>query len=166
MVLDPNVRVIALDPGGTTGWATWQALIIPGITLGSLKSSQSYHCGHIGGPEHGQELVNFLGHQRVMQTVVVCERFDDRHAGHHVDPVALKYIGAVEVWCKENDVPLHMQMPGTAKAFVKDANLRRLGVYQGKQWKHAMDAYRHLFWYLINGEPKRKDLLAKGWPNA
>jgi hypothetical protein len=166
VTLDPNVRIIALDPGGTTGWAVWQALYIPGLESWSVNKTQSYTCGHITGPNHGAELRNFLGTQRVFSTTVVCERYQDRHNEKHDDPIAREYIGIARTWCIENDVEFVEQNAGAAKPFVKDVNLRRLGVWQGKQWKHAMDAYRHLFWFMINGAPGRKDLLKVGWPNA
>ncbi len=164
MKLEPNMRILALDPGGTTGWGAYSCLIIPGIEMATIYMSQKFTCGHITGANHHLELRNFLGNQRTTAFVVVCERFDDRATGHHVDPVALEYIGVVKDWCEENDVPLVMQMPSQAKTFTKNVNLRRLGIWEGSRWKHAMDAYRHLLWYLIH-TTGRNDLLEKGWPN-
>lgn len=164
--LEPNFRVIAFDPGGTTGWGAYSCLVVPGMEQATIYLSQGWTCGHITGPNHHQELENFLGSQRVTMTTIVCERFDDRATGHHVNPIALEYIGVIKKWCDENDVALRMQMPSQAKSFVKDVNLKRLGIWQGKKWKHAMDAYRHLLWYQIHGDlGRRNDLLQIGWPN-
>lgn len=168
MKIEPNMRVLALDPGGTTGWATYSCLIIPGIPAATLYLTQKFDCGHITGARHHQQLEDFLGNQRVQQFIVVCERFDERPGkSFAVNPVALEYIGVVKRWCSENQVKLVMQMPSQAKGFTTDLNLKRLEIWQGKKWKHAMDAYRHLLWYLIHGDiGRRPDLLARGWPNA
>lgn len=163
-VLEPNFRILALDPGGTTGWAAYSALIIPGIEFATISMSQRFTCGHITGDKHHVELENFLGSQRLAAFVVVCETFDDTASGHSVNLMAREYIGVVEKWCQENDVPLVMQRPGVAKPFTKDINLKRLGIWKGVKWKHAMDAYRHLLWHMIH-TTGRKDLLETGWPN-
>lgn len=162
--MDVNYRVIAFDPGGTTGWASYSCLYVPGTT--QKYFSEKYAMGHLGAHEHHQQLEQLLGMQRVSAYTVVCERFDDRPGGtFSVNLKAKEYIGVIEKYCAEDDVPLIRQMPATAKTFVKDVNLKRLDLFYGKKWKHAMDAERHLLWYLVNGSPKRTDILAKGWPN-
>lgn len=162
VALEPNVRIIALDPGETTGWACWSALAVPGMPRFSTGMSQSYTCGHLT----RDSLRGFLGNQRVATTIVVCERFDNRHNEKNIDPAPIEVIGIIKEWCEENDITLVMQSVGNAKHFVKDINLKRLGMWHGKKWKHAMDGFRHLVYYMIHGEPGRKDLLRKGWPNT
>jgi len=161
-MMDINYRVIALDPGGTTGWASYSALWLPGDPVS--YSYESWECGHMGGPHH-EQLESWLGMQRVQNYTVVCERFDDRQTGHNVNLVAAEYIGVIKKYCETENVHLVMQMPGVAKPFVKNENLKLLDLWRGVKWKHAMDAQRHLLWYLINGLPHRHDLLEKGWPN-
>lgn len=164
MSLQPNYRVIAFDPGRTTGWAAYSALYIPGTTVEYF--SETYTMGQLGPEDHHVRLNQLLGMQRVQNYTVVCERFEDRPAGTtSVDLKAKEYVGTIETFCEEEDVPLFRQMPAAAKGFVKDENLRRLGIYHGKRWKHAMDGQRHVLWYLINGGPRRLDILKKGWPN-
>lgn len=161
--MGPNYRVIAFDPGGTTGWATYTALWSPGLPI--PYSYEAWHCGQLGPDKHHAELKQLLGLQRLENYTVVCERFTDRKTGHNVDLMAREYIGVIETYCQEEGVKLAMQMSGAAKPFVKNANLKSLGLLEGPKWKHAMDARRHLLWYLINGTPHRHDLLQKGWPN-
>jgi hypothetical protein len=162
-VVDINYRIVALDPGGTTGWATYSALWRPGTN--KPYSYEKWDCGHMGPEPHHEQLNIWLGMQRVQNYTVVCERFDDRQTGHKVDLIAGEYIGVVKKYCYEEEVDLVMQMPGVAKPFTKNDNLKKLGLWQGTKWKHAMDAERHLLWYMINGEPHRHDLLEMGWPN-
>jgi hypothetical protein len=162
-LINPNYRILAFDPGGTTGWAMYSALKIPGRPY--PWGNELWTCGQMSEPNHHQQLEQFLGMSRVQYTTIVCETFDDLATGHHVDPIAGEYIGVIKGWCEEDGVPLKMQRPGVAKPFTKDINLKRLDLWQGKAWGHAMDAYRHLLWYMIHGEPNRHDLLKIGWPN-
>jgi hypothetical protein len=167
MPLDINFRIIALDPGGTTGWATYSAVKIPGL---DMLRYESWHCGHLGPSKHHAALNQLLGMQHVQDYTIVCERFTDRVTEHAVDLAAREYIGIVEAFCQEREVPLVMQMSSTAKVFTKDTNLKKLGLWS-PGWKHAMDARRHLLWYIINGTPERhsalnkvkSQLLNKGW---
>jgi hypothetical protein len=164
MKIDYNYRIIALDPGGTTGWATYTALWVPGIP--SAFTYEMWDCGQMGPDKHHTQLKSWLGIQRLQRYTVVCERFDDRATGNAVNLAAKEYIGVVEQYCEEDAVyDLKMQMPGIAKSFSSNQNLKNLGLWKGNKWRHAMDAYRHLLWFMINGEPSRHDLLAKGWPN-
>lgn len=166
-MVDINYRVIALDPGGTTGWATYSAHWDKELNLFTTNGSDLYPwaCGQLEGKHHSQ-LEHLLGLQHVQHYWVVCERFDDRSTGHAVNLVAREYIGVVERFCQDRHVPMVRQLPATAKGFVKNQNLKNLDLWDGVKWKHAMDARRHLLWYLIHGEPHRYDLLQKGWPNG
>jgi hypothetical protein len=65
------------------------------------------------------------------------------------------------MFAKDRDVEMVLQTPAQAKGFVKDANLKKLGVWFPGQ-RHAMDAMRHLTFWMVNKEG-RKDLLTKGW---
>jgi len=165
-MIEPNYRVLALDPGGTTGWATYSAYRILSTDEVWVYSYETWTCGHLGPGDHHEELKQLLGLQRVQDYQIVCERFDDRPGGtFSVNLKAKEYIGVVETYCKEERVALFRQMPATAKKFVKNINLQRLELWEGTKWKHAMDARRHLLWFLVNKE-KRMTLLAKGWPNG
>lgn len=153
----PNYRVIAFDPGGTTGWASYTAMKKEGVKPQFWESF--WDCGQLGQDKekHGYFLRKLLNEQELEDTVIVCERFNDRQSEHAVDLVSREYIGVIETWCQEFHVPLIMQMPSYAKGFVKDDNLRKAGVWSPRQ-KHAMDGYRHLIAFLVHKE-NRIDLL-------
>ncbi len=168
MALDINFRIAAFDPGGTTGWATYSALWIPGLPHQNIR----WDCGQIGPEKHHMALEQLLGLQQVQHYIIVCERFTDRVTEHHVDLMAREYIGIIEAFCESRKVPLVMQMSSAAKNFTKNPNLKSLGLWSGAEWKHAMDARRHLLWFIVNSaeaprhmqDIKRK-LLTEGWPN-
>jgi hypothetical protein len=161
-----NFRVIGIDPGGTTGWATYSAY----RTYDMIDKVYTYEdvewtCGQLGPDPHHLALEQLLGLQRVRYYTVVCERFTDRVTGHSVDLTAREYIGVIQKYCQEDEVDLVMQMSAQAKKFTNSKNLRELGLYRAKD-KHAMDAYKHCLWYLIHGKPKMYSLLETGWPNG
>lgn len=171
--MDINFRVAAFDPGGTTGWSTFSALWVPGLPFQQIK----WDCGHLGPGNHHDALEQHLGIQRVQFYTVVAERFTDRVSEHSVVLDAKEYEGVIKRYCEAEGVELHLQMPAIAKGFTKNENLKRLGLWEGTKWKHAMDARRHLLWFLINSFPTvrqqfgraavelRSELLTKGWPN-
>jgi len=158
------IRIVALDPGGTTGWATW--------TDYPLEKDR-WKCGHIGPEPHHNALDQFLGMQQTNKFVIVCESFEYRNqsrAGLVLD--SCEYIGVVKRFCQERGVLLHMQTAAMGKGFVKDNNLRALGLWSGARWKHAMDARRHLLYYMVGSKntptsfvaPElRLGLLRDGW---
>jgi hypothetical protein len=166
MVDRANCRVIGIDPGGTTGWATFSAYRYFDYASQSYEYEDvEWTCGQLGPEKHHQALEQLLGLQRVEYYTIVCERFTDRVTGHSVDLTAREYIGVIQKYCQEDKVPLVMQMSAQAKGFTNSKNLRKLGLYYAKD-KHAMDAYKHVLWYLIHGQPKMYSLLETGWPNG
>jgi hypothetical protein len=160
-----NYRILGLDPGGATGWATYSAMRIPGLKApGEYEYyEQAWTGGTLDDPKHHRVLEDLLGNQHVQGYTIVCERFDDRAQGHHVELVSREYIGVVETFCQERNVPLVMQMPAQAKTFVTDAALKKLDLWTpGHVHRHYRDALKHVLFYLVNKE-KRFDLLVKGW---
>jgi len=150
-------RVLALDPGGTTGWATYTTEA-EGV---KPYDRLDFTSGHLGPEKHHQALEVLLGNQRTTYFTVVCERFQDRVGEHSINLMAREYIGVVERWCQENETQLVMQTPAYAKGFILDYNLKEAGLWDGPKWKHANDAKRHLLSYMINGTPHRHDWLRK-----
>lgn len=163
-------RIIAFDPGGTTGWATWtddtkaDDWAIPGI----------WACGQLGPESHHLELDVLLGTQQTDQFTIVTESFEYRNnvrPGLVLDSV--EYIGVMRRFCqermKEGDKALVQQTASYGKGFVSDKNIRVLGLWYPAQ-KHAMDATRHLLAFMINSrygktvlKDVRTDLLKRGW---
>jgi hypothetical protein len=80
--------IIALDPGGTTGWTTYDG--------------QGYVQGYFGPEEHHEELFSFLERQRHQDTRVVYESFEYRHNQDKqratVELISKEYIGVIKLF--------------------------------------------------------------------
>ena len=157
-------RVLALDPGGTTGWAS--------ITM--FKNNQvAYASGLLQSQEHHTELYGLLSQTAVDvdDYRIVCESFEYRNQSRPgLELISKEYIGVTKLYCQLFDVPLTMQTASQGKAFTKDENIKKLGLWSTQRDdRHAMDAYRHLFVYLIHNpnadvsDEIRIMLLKNGW---
>lgn len=151
-------RVVALDPGGTTGWATYTSY--PEAT----EEKQKFACGQIGPYQHHKDLYDFLGMQQTDNTIIVSESFEYRNERRPgLVLVSKEYIGVTKLFAEERGVPYFEQTASKAKGFVKDSNLQKLGLWSSG-FQHAMDAMRHLLYYMINNTPVGTiDLLKQGW---
>lgn len=169
-------RVVALDPGGTTGWASYTAQRVPvrssdsGARDGFGWANEKWNCGQIGPQDHHDELYAFLESERVTHYSVVCESFEFRQGKQrdNLDLSSKEYIGVVKMFKQREGVPAIFQTAGQAKAFIPDkpkngmpANhkLKVIGLYYPGQ-KHANDAMRHLVTYLVQKQ-RRYDLVTK-----
>lgn len=152
---------LALDPGGTTGWSSYRAQHM-NVGEGDEWYEEEWDCGHIE-YEGREDLITLLELQRTEEYYVICERYKQRplKIGAKNDLAPLVE-AEITVWCTKEKVPLFKQDPGQAKPFVKDSNIKKMGLWV-PGWRHAMDARRHLLFWLINGKFKRQDLLTKGW---
>ena len=157
-------RIVALDPGGTTGYAM--------ITFHDDVVPYSFNCGMFRSLNHHKELYDALGMWHVDDYEIVCESFEYRNASRPgLELVSVEYIGVMKLFCQERNIQFHMQSASQGKvrdkptAFVKSENLKRLGLWSPSQ-VHAMDAYGHLLYYLINSKVYPEialELLNKGW---
>lgn len=140
------IKVIALDPGGTTGWA--KGLIREG-RMGVTSGQDTWN--------HYQ-IYEYL--RLFKPDAIVCERFDYRKGGKKqegVELVSREYIGIVHLFVQRRQPPvihrcvvkLYLQMPTEALGgfWAKDSKLKEDGVFMvGKP--HANDAMRHLLqWF-------------------
>lgn len=174
---------LAIDPGGTTGWAYYRAekmvdpfddlKAYPGdIAIADMSEipqeavewyDEEWTCGQLGPEDHADELLTLLELNHTAEYQVIVERFVPRPGkiGAKLEP-APRYITIAEMFCKERGLEMHLQNVGQVKPFVKDANIKKLGLWTPSQ-RHAMDGMRHLLFWLCNGPYKRTDLLRKGW---
>jgi hypothetical protein len=170
MTNQPNYRVIALDPGGSTGWATYSAFTMQSSTgpTGMEYYDEKWTCGTLGPEEHHSDLYGLLEHMHVRDYTVVCESFEFRQNDGNrmgIELISREYIGVAKLFAQERKVPIKMQTAALAKKFVPqkgpEANkkLKAMGLYiPGKAHVHEMDAYRHLIYYLVNSK-MRYDLI-------
>lgn len=153
-------RVLALDPGGRTGWASYSA--------DDRETFQNWNftCGTLGPGKHADKIEHLIENQRVSDYVVVCERFIPQPDNPGKHDISGKYQEVVENLCAKESIELHLQTPSQAKTFVTNPVLRRLDLWiPGKVHVHEMDAYRHLVWYLTN-KLHHRTLLEIGWPRG
>ena len=141
------MRVIALDPGGSTGWATLEELVAqpndPDLPYGGIR----FECGVLGPKPHHSELREML--ENFVPNVVISESFMYRNTsrtGLVLDSV--EYIGILKLFCHNSGARYVEQSPAQAKGFVKDTTLKKIGWYSTVT--HSRDAARHLMYYLVN----------------
>ena len=159
MIVLPSLpNILALDPGGTTGFCWY---------CPSGQYNRGPDRGHIGPHEHHDELYRFLGDvykasvgipQQPEQLHIVCESFEFRRTERHrdfIDYIPREYIGVVKLFYQRfrsspgiqpASLLLTQQTAMQAKNFFDDDKVKALGLWvPGK--KHAMDATRHYLYY-------------------
>ena len=132
-----TIRVIAFDPGVTTGFAC--GLI--DTETGEMEVTAD------------QEILQVDDMFKLLDSIkpdhVVFETFEFRR-NQKRDKLVLfskELIGVIELWCRLNSVLAYRQSPAAAKAYFTDTTLRDDNVYR-KGMPHANDAMRHLLrWY-------------------
>ena len=165
-------RIISLDPGGVTGWATFTADRILPVAPGEKVryENEQWQWGSFTTPEHHLELSLWLQDQQVETTHIVCESFEYRNESKPgLELVSREYIGVVKLFCQTWQVLLHLQTASMGKikehSFTKKVHLQRLGFWvPGKEHKDEMDALGHMLWYMIHdGRVLREELLDRAW---
>jgi hypothetical protein len=131
-------KIVAFDPGGTTGWAM-------------LSQDWSLTHGIFTEKDHHLALWKFLLIN--MPDIVVCERFvyQNREATPTLELISRDYIGVITLWCQLYGKHLEMQTVSDAKSQWPDKKLILLK-NQGQNMPkivHAKDAMRHLMLYLV-----------------
>jgi hypothetical protein len=153
-----SYTVLAIDPGGTTGWSIFcfdpKALVDDEVKL--LASINFWTCGEVTGDEDDQvDYLETLAAAWPLADVVV-EDFilrQYRQDRSLLAPVrvtasfkrALRWTG-VQLPGQGQTQPrrFHLQQPNLAKSAVTDTRMRASGFYQATAGKpHARDAVRH-----------------------
>lgn len=146
-------RVLALDPGETTGWSIWdshdQGTKYVMEASGQLETWDKQ--------EHNIKpcVYNFKDLLRecqpdhvVMERYAVYEWKTDSHAWSDVP--TLRIIGSMETRLIDNNISYHMQTAQAAKNFVTDDKLREWDFWK-KGERHARDSMRHALFFLLFG---------------
>jgi hypothetical protein len=164
-------RVLALDPGGTTGWATYTAQRLRDPVEEKWEYyDEKFDCNEIGPEEHHQRLWTLLELQHTAEFTIVCESFEFRIHDNQRDNVELisrEYIGITKLYTIQRPASLRMQTAAKAKGFIPDkgpqanVKLRQAGLWVPSH-KPAMDAMRHLLYFLVNVQG-RMDLVERWW---
>lgn len=150
------MRLLSLDPGGTTGWVIWE-----GKEEG-VFSRGGYRAGHMAEDKHDHhlELKDFIEFEHSLDLQIVCESFEYRQRQDltTVSLVSKEYIGVLKLIEQERKgtlLPVVYQTAAKGKGFFGkkqggDEKIRKLGLWLPGQ-KHAMDAMRHLLYYRVFG---------------
>lgn len=152
----PNI--LALDPGGTTGYCLFR----PALQMLPDR-------GHLGPEEHHLDLWKFLADiykatvgtpDKPEELHIVCEQFEFRQTERHrdfINYIPREYIGVVKLfyqttrssqYLSPQTPQLHFQSAAQAKGFWTDEKIKKLGLWVPGQ-KHAMDATRHYLYYRV-----------------
>ena len=158
-----EMTIIALDPGGTTGWASARFDYTPGLPLNRV----TFACTQFDKPQHHLQLWRAIRdeHQATDDLIIVSESFEYRansRAGLVLD--SKEYIGVAKLFSQLHDTLYVEQTAAKAKGFVKDEHIKKLGLWSPSQ-RHAMDAYRHLLYFMIFGpyDLIKQELLKAAW---
>lgn len=136
----PIWPILALDPGGTTGYAAFTMYEI-------LDASEV-----VGDAATMEALIKHFS-----PSIVVIEEYriyPGKAKTHiHSDVPTARLIGAIEYICQKLGIPVVKQGAGMAKGFCDNDKLRAWGMYK-VGYGHARDAIRHGAYYLIFGHKK------------
>lgn len=141
------MKIIGLDPGGTTGVCTYITFESGGFP--SINPMQ------LGAEEHHLYLYDFLmGYE---PDLIICERFDYRPKQKSADLSPKEYIGVVKLYEQFRDygnnpveVCFQQQLKGDhGKGLWSDDKIMTIGLYQPGM-PHAMDALRQILYYVTN----------------
>jgi hypothetical protein len=157
--------VIALDPGGTTGWCVMMihpdALKDPEISI--VDNIMHYEQGQFEGAEldQAEEIIQLL--QAWDNAVIVCEDFQLREITAELSPVRIRAM--IEMYLRldpEEDRPIWLQMPALAKGTITDQRLKQWKLYRPGQ-EHARDALRHSIMFFRRASAELK-IRRTAWP--
>ena len=165
--------VVALDPGGTTGWSV---MVVEPDCLSedevSVLASITHHAhGEVGGDENEQAVA--LGELVAAWPgcTLVIEKFTLRtfkRSAELLSPVRITakvdLIVAQQLYGVEAGVKVWYQEPSLAKNTATDQRLRDWGLYQREGGlEHARDADRHAITFLRRASTS-KQLRHQSWP--
>lgn len=159
------MKAIAIDPGGTTGWATFEVDTYDSTGDVRWHGKSVQDCfksfGQLTGDMHHAELRELLRSER--PDILIVERFEHRNNDFSL-LVSLEYIGICKEYAQTFKIILVMQ--GASQAFPFDEagqKLERLGLVLKpyKTWKDANAARKHLVFYLATQQrfPKIRQVL-------
>lgn len=133
---DRMMKIIAFDPGGTTGYAVGVLEETEGKLYISIGQGKSEHL----------DLWNQL--VAAKPDWLIYEKFDYRNrARAGLELISREYIGIIKLYAAMYEVEIEGQTAAQAMGHFTDSKLKTLGLYQ-KARPHAMDALRHLLqWY-------------------
>lgn len=146
-------RLMALDPGGTTGIAT-SRFIGDSIENPNIVDL-NYTTYDMGPMKHHMTLWDYIA--SFNPDTIICESFDFRQnygregERNKVELISREYIGVAELYCQMTKTKLVMQSASMGKNFVPDDKLDKTGILVTPSHpnRHKNDALRHLVRYQV-----------------
>lgn len=145
-----DFKLLALDPGQTTGWSIWTH---QDHQTELVRQGQASTWPMTDAVKSLNDLVGMA--QRVEAKgplLLVFEAYNvyahklQQHT--HSDVPTLRVIGVIETLCTQAGVEYFTQTAQVAKAFSTDGNLKSWGYYQRGQ-RHARDSVRHGTYFIM-----------------
>jgi hypothetical protein len=148
--------MLAVDPGGTTGWAVFDLMFYGKEPLWLPEFSSHFtRSGQLGPDDHHNALDTIL--EEEMPDLVVCERFEHRN-NEFSELTSVEYIGVVKQWCQQHKRKLVLQGASQALPWADNKKMRCLGVLVTpvQAHRHDNDARRHIVYMLANRPKDRR----------
>lgn len=154
--MDP-FQVLAFDPGGSTGWASFNY---------NKPGQYRFESGTLSTPEHHTSIRWLIqdhcmggldNNHQVQPLTVISESFEFRqspdsakNARRGLELVSREYIGVMKLITSDLCVPFKQQQP-SHRNFITHEKLERLGQLHKPlhENRHRIDALQHLCYYLI-----------------
>jgi hypothetical protein len=149
------VHVWGWDPGETTGWCH---ISVHDGEVGVFSSGEADHNG-VGNLLYDNCSLKAAVVKTEIETTFAVERFV-MNSKITQSPWSLETTGLIRYFSSVYHVPMMMQTPSQAKNLIKDAVIKRAGLYVPGQG-HAMDAVRHALYFLIVKKGLLKECLTE-----
>lgn len=132
------MKLLSLDPGGTTG-----------ITTKEDNRFRSYHLTTSGYRNTHLFLYNHLTEEN--PDLVIYEVFQFRQGMNKAEFIGIEMIGVIELWGQINNKLVTRINPSDGKGFWGDSKIKALGLWV-PNLKHGMDATRIMLTYLMKND--------------
>lgn len=147
-------RLLALDPGETTGWSVWDshdnAAYYQMDSCGQLETWDKKNHSIIPCAKNFEYMLrDIVPDYVVMERYAVYEWKAQSHSWSDVP--TLRIIGSMETRLIDRNIHYHMQTAQVAKHFVTDERLKEWGFWERGQ-RHARDSMRHALFFLTFGK--------------
>lgn len=156
--------ILAIDPGLTTGWATWNTPVRPGqFESGMVKGRYEFYEWFYGLMRmYYHEAAGYNNARVAPPFQIVMEKFTITLATARKSPQPdpLYIIGHVDGIAQRDGIPLDFQLPSEAMTFATNEKLRAIDWYKPGP-DHPNDAARHLLLWIYKHKPDGTTLLRK-----
>lgn len=161
------VTVLALDPGGTTGWAVLTCSIeVFGFGDGTEVHKRIKHkdSGEIYGEpiEQADEIGDL--YDAWPDAAIVIEHFQPRQAAYELSAIQAETICEYIAFVDRRDETTFKQLPALAMTTATNERLKRWGLYKPGS-EHSKDAMRHAITFLRRAS-ENTGLAKTAWPFA